>query len=244
MSDNKQQIAIVTGGTRGIGREITEKLISDGFRVVAFYHGNEEAAKKCEADTGAKPFKVDVADFDACKVACQEIEITMGPIAVLVNNAGITRDAMLHKMTEGQWDEVIATNLKSCFNMCSAVMPYMRDRSYGRIVNISSINGQKGQLGQTNYAASKGAVIAFSKSLALEGARKGITVNTVCPGYIETEMTAAMDPKTLAEIIKIIPVGRMGKPEEIADAVSYLASPRSGFITGSTISINGGQLMP
>lgn len=241
MSD---KVAVVTGGTRGIGLAITKQLILDGFKVAALYNGNDDAAKKCEQDTGATPFKVDVSDFAACQTVCKQIEDTMGPIAVLVNNAGITRDGMLHKMMEDQWDSVIDTNLKSCFNMCRAVVPYMRDRSYGRVVNISSINGQKGQFGQANYAAAKGGMIAFTKSVAKENAGKGITVNTICPGYIETDMTSAMKPDVLASIIKEIPVGRMGKPEEVADAVSFLASTKSAFITGATLSINGGQLMP
>lgn len=241
MSD---KIAVVTGGTRGIGLAITKQLTHDGFKVAALYHGNDVAAKKCEQDTGATVFKVDVADFNACQEVCKQIEGTLGPIVVLVNNAGITRDGFLHKMQEIQWDEVMDTNLKSCFNMCRAVVPYMRDRAYGRVVNISSINGQKGQFGQTNYSAAKAGMIAFTKALAQENAGKGITANTVCPGYIETEMTAAMTPDVLASIVKGIPVARMGKPEEIGYAVSFLASDKAAFMTGSTMSINGGQYMP
>ena len=241
MSD---KIAVVTGGTRGIGLAITKQLARDGFKVAALYQGNDAAAKQCETDTGATAFKVDVADFNACQVVCKQIEDTMGPIVVLVNNAGITRDGFLHKMKETQWDEVMDTNLKSAFNMCRAVVPLMRDRNYGRVVNISSINGQKGQFGQTNYSAAKAGMIAFSKALAQENAAKGITVNTVCPGYIETEMTAAMAPDVLASIVKNIPVARMGKPEEIGYAVSFLASDKAGFMTGSTMSVNGGQYMP
>lgn len=238
------KIAIVTGGTRGIGLAITKCLIKEGFKVAAIYHGNDAAAKQCEQDTGAKTYKLDVSDFNACQKVCQDIEQDMGPVSVLVNNAGITRDGMLHKMDENKWGEVIDTNLTSCFNMCRAVIGVMRDRSYGRIINISSINGQKGQFGQTNYSAAKGGLIAFSKALALEGASKGVTVNTVCPGYIETEMTAAMKQEVLDGIVKNIPVGRMGKPEEVAYAVAFLASEKAAFITGSTLSINGGQLMP
>lgn len=241
MSD---RIAIVTGGTRGIGLAITKQLVNDGFRVAALYHGNDAAAKKCEADTGAKAFKVDVTDFDACQNVCKQIEDTMGPIAVLVNNAGITRDGVLHKMQKSQWDEVLATNLTSCFNMCRAVVPYMREHEYGRIVNISSINGQKGQFGQTNYAAAKAGMLGFTKALALENAIKGITVNAICPGYIETDMTAAVAPEVLSSIIKQIPAGRMGKVEEIAHMVSYLSSDKAAFITGATMSVNGGQYMP
>lgn len=238
------KIAIVTGGTRGIGLAITKCLISEGFKVAAIYHGNDAAAKKCEQDTGAKAYKLDVSDFDACEKICKDIEQQMGPVSVLVNNAGITKDGVLHKMKKDMWESVIDTNLTSCFNMCRAVIGGMRDRSYGRIINISSINGQKGQFGQTNYSAAKGGLITFGKALAQESAGKGITVNTVCPGYIETEMTAAIAPEVLASIVKQIPVGRMGKPEEVADVVAFLASDKAAFITGSTVSINGGQYMP
>jgi acetoacetyl-CoA reductase len=238
-----KQVAIVTGGTRGIGLAITQKLSADGFQVAAIYHGNEDAAKKCEVDTGARAFKLDVTDFTAAQSVCQQIENTLGPVAVLVNNAGITRDGVLHKMTPENWAAVIDTNLTSAFNMCRAVINGMRDRGYGRIVNISSINGQKGQFGQTNYAAAKAGMIGFTKALALESAGKGITVNVICPGYIETDMTASVMPEVLASIIKQIPVGRMGKPEEVADMVSFLASEKAAFITGATFSANGGQFM-
>lgn len=238
------KIAIVTGGTRGIGLAITAYLSGEGYKVAALYHGNDEAAKQCERETGAKAFKVDVTDFDACQKACQEIESTMGPVAVLVNNAGITKDGVLHKMSPENWSTVLATNLTSCFNMCRAVVAAMRDRGYGRIINISSINGQKGQFGQTNYAAAKAGMIGFTKALALENAAKGITVNAICPGYIATDMTASVKPEVLDSIIKQIPVGRMGTPEEIAETVAFLASEKAAFITGSTVTINGGQFMP
>lgn len=238
------KIAIVTGGTRGIGLAITAYLSGEGYKVAALYHGNDEAAKQCERETGAKAFKVDVTDFDACQKACREIEATMGPVAVLVNNAGITKDGVLHKMSPENWSTVLATNLTSCFNMCRAVVAAMRDRGYGRIINISSINGQKGQFGQTNYAAAKAGMIGFTKALALENAAKGITVNAICPGYIATDMTASVKPEVLDSIIKQIPVGRMGTPEEIAETVAFLASEKAAFITGSTVTINGGQFMP
>ncbi len=237
------KVAIVTGGTRGIGLEITKSLIADGFIVAAFYNGNEDTAKQCEKDTGAKTYRVDVTDFDACQAACQDIEANLGPITVLVNNAGITKDGVLHKMAKDNWDSVITTNLTSCFNMCRSVIGPMRDRSYGRIINIGSINGQKGQFGQTNYAAAKAGMIGFTKALALESAAKGITVNVICPGYIATEMTAAMRPEVLDSIVKQIPVGRMGEAKEIAETVCFLASDKSAFITGSTLTVNGGQLM-
>jgi acetoacetyl-CoA reductase len=238
------KVAIVTGGTRGIGLAITARLSNEGYRVAALYHGNDDAARQCERDTGAKAFKVDVTDLDACKAACGEIESAIGPVSVLVNNAGITKDGVLHKMSRESWDCVIDTNLTSCFNMVYATISRMRDRSYGRIINISSINGQKGQFGQTNYAAAKAGIIGFTKSLSLESAGRGITVNAVCPGYIETDMTAAVSPDVLEKIRKQIPVGRLGRPAEVAHAVSFLASPEAGFITGSVLTINGGQFMP
>ena len=237
------KVAIVTGGTRGIGLSITQRLREDGFQVAAIYNGNETAAKECESKTGAKSYKLDVTDFNACQAVCQMVEGDLGPVSVLVNNAGITKDGTLHKMTPDVWASIIDTNLTSCFNMCRAVINSMRDNTYGRIINIGSINGQKGQFGQTNYAAAKAGMIGFTKALALESAGKGITVNAVCPGYIETDMTAAVMPEVLASIVKQIPVGRMGRPGEIADVVSFLASEKAAFITGSTLSINGGQLM-
>lgn len=236
-------VAIVTGGTRGIGLEITKALKADGYDVAAIYHGNEDAAKKCAADTGAKTYKIDVADFDACQKGCEQIAADMGPIAVLVNNAGITKDGVLHKMSSDNWHAVIETNLTSCFNMCRAVITGMRERSFGRIVNISSINGQKGQFGQTNYSAAKAGMLGFTKALALESAAKGVTVNAICPGYIETDMTSAMNQDVLDSIIRQIPAARMGKPQEIADLVVFLASSSAGFITGSTLTANGGQYM-
>jgi len=239
------KVAVVTGGTRGIGLEISRALIRDGRLVAAVYFGNNEAAINFDKEAGGKgrAFKFDVANYDACERGCAEIESELGEIGVLVNNAGITRDGMLHKMTPENWRDVMATNLDSCFNMCRAVVPKMRERNYGRIINVSSINGQKGQFGQTNYAAAKAGMIGFTKALALENAAKGITVNVVCPGYIETEMTGAMKQEVLDSIIKQIPVARMGKPGEIADIVSFLASDKAGFMTGSTVSANGGQYM-
>jgi acetoacetyl-CoA reductase len=236
-------IAIVTGGTRGIGLEITKGLVEEGYDVAAIYHGNEEAAKACEQQTNARTYKIDVANFDACQQGCALIEQEMGPIAVLVNNAGITRDGVLHKMAAESWHDVIETNLTSCFNMSRAVITGMRERGFGRIVNISSINGQKGQFGQTNYSAAKAGMIGFTKALALESAAKGITVNAICPGYIATDMTASMKQDVLESIIRQIPVARMGTPKEIADIVAFLSSDKAGFINGATITANGGQYM-
>lgn len=237
------RVAVVTGGTRGIGLAIAQTLIEDGFKIAVTYNGNEEAAEKFRAQTGHLAVKAGVADFDACRAAVLEIEAALGPIDVLVNNAGITRDTMLHKMTPEQWRDVIDTNLNSCFNMCRHVVPGMRERAFGRVVNISSINGQKGQVGQTNYAASKAGVIGFTKALALESAGKNITVNAICPGYIETEMTGMIKPDILRSITAQIPAGRLGRPEEIAALVSFLASDKAAFITGATLSANGGQYM-
>lgn len=236
-------VAVVTGGTRGIGLAITKALIEDGYRVAAIYHGNEEAAKKCTQETGAFTHKADVANFMDCHRVCEQIEAEMGPIAVLVNNAGITKDSMLHKMAEDAWHDVIETNLTSCFNMSRAVIAGMRERGFGRIINISSINGQKGQLGQTNYSAAKAGMIGFTKALALESANKGVTVNAICPGYIATDMTSAMKEEVLQSIIKSIPAGRMGKPEEVAEMVVYLASDKAAFINGASMTMNGGQYM-
>ena len=235
--------AIVTGGTRGIGLEITKALIAQGYHVAAIYHGNEDAAQKCERETGAKTYKCDVANFEACQNIVQYIESDIGGISVLVNNAGITKDGTLHKMGEDAWHAVIETNLTSCFNMCRAVINGMRERGHGRIINISSINGQKGQFGQTNYAAAKAGMLGFTRALALESAAKGITVNAICPGYIATDMTAGMNQDVLDNIIRQIPAARMGKPEEIADLVCYLASDKAGFINGATMTANGGQYM-
>ncbi|MDD3021293.1 MAG: acetoacetyl-CoA reductase [Alphaproteobacteria bacterium] len=237
------RVAVVTGGTRGIGLSITKALIADGYQVAALYHGNEEAAKKCADETGAKVYKADVADFQACRDTIVKIESEMGPVDILVNNAGITKDGMLHKMPEESWHAVIETNLTSCFNMSHAVISGMRDRKFGRIINISSINGQKGQLGQCNYSAAKAGMLGFTKALAQESAAKGITVNAICPGYIATEMTSAMPQEVLDSIIRQIPAARMGKPEEIADMVIFLASDRASFVNGATMSVNGGQYM-
>lgn len=236
-------VAIVTGGTRGIGLAITRALTGAGYKVAAIYHGNEDAAQKCAAETGAGIFKLDVGDYGACQTGCAEIEKALGPVSVLVNNAGITRDGMMHKMEPENWHAVVETNLTSCFNMTRAVITGMRSRSYGRVINISSINGQKGQFGQTNYSAAKAGMIGFTKALALESAAKGITVNAICPGYIETDMTATMKQEVLDSIIRQIPAARMGKPEEIADLVLYLASDKAAFMNGSTLSMNGGQYM-
>ena len=235
------KVAVVTGGTRGIGLSITKALIAEGYQVAALYHGNEEAAKKCADETGAKVFKADVANYEQCQNVIKDIESALGPVAVLVNNAGITKDGMLHKMAEDNWHAVIETNLTSCFNMCRAVVEGMRARQFGRIINISSINGQKGQLGQCNYSAAKAGMLGFTRALALESAAKGITVNAICPGYIATDMTSAMPQEVLDSIIRQIPAARMGKPEEIADMVAFLASEKAAFITGSTLTVNGGQ---
>jgi len=237
------RLAIVTGGTRGIGASISKALMADGFKVIATYHGNDEAARAFSEQTGAHVQRFDVADYAACSEAVASIQATHGPVDVLVNNAGITRDGMLHKMAPDAWRAVLETNLTSCFNMCQLLVPAMRERAYGRIINISSINGQKGQLGQTNYSAAKAGMIGFTKALALEGASKGITVNAICPGYIETDMTGAMKQEVLDAIIRSIPVARMGKPEDVASLVAFLASEKAGFITGATISVNGGQYM-
>ena len=235
------RVAVVTGGTLGIGRAIAEALKAKGYKVAANFGGNEEAAKQFQDETGIDVFKFDVGSFEACSEGLAEIEAKLGPIDVIVNNAGITRDSMLHKMSYEQWEEVIRVDLTSLFNMTRPVINGMRERGFGRIISISSINGQKGQMGQTNYSAAKAGLIGFSKALAQENARKGITVNVVAPGYIDTEMVAAVPEKVLESIIAQIPVGRLGKAEEIADCVSFLADDNSGFITGATITANGGQ---
>lgn len=236
------KVALVTGGSRGIGAAISKALKDAGYTVAANYAGNDEAAAAFKAETGIAVYKWSVADYEACKAGIEQVEADLGPIDVLVNNAGITRDAMFHRMTPEQWNEVISTNLNGVFNMTHPLWSGMRDRSFGRIITISSINGQKGQAGQANYSASKAGDIGFSKALAQEGASKGITVNVVCPGYIGTEMVRAIPEKVLNEkIIPLIPVGRLGEPEEIARCVVFLASDQSGFITGSVITANGGQ---
>jgi acetoacetyl-CoA reductase len=238
------RVAVVTGGTRGIGAAIAKALRDEGHKVVASYAGNDEAANKFKADTGIAVRKWDVGNYDACASNLKAIEAEFGPVDILVNNAGITKDGMFHKMTADQWYEVINTNLNSLFNMCRPVIEGMRERGFGRIVNISSINGQKGQMGQVNYSASKAGDIGFTKSLAQENARKGITVNAVCPGYIATEMVMAVPKEVLEKsVIPQIPVGRLGQPEEVARCVVFLASDQAGFITGSVLSANGGQYM-
>lgn len=236
-------VAVVTGGTRGIGLEISKALKNDGYKIVAVYFGNEEAAQKFRDETGCGAVKFDVANYEQCEAGIKKIEGEFGAIDILVNNAGITRDGVLHKMAAENWHAVIETNLTSCFNMCRAVINGMRERGFGRIINISSINGQKGQFGQTNYSAAKAGMIGFTKALAMEAAAKGVTVNAICPGYIETDMTAAIKQEVLDSIIRQIPVTRMGRPEEIAACVSFLASKNAGFITGATLSANGGQYM-
>jgi acetoacetyl-CoA reductase len=236
-------VAVVTGGTRGIGRAISEGLKNADYRVAATYGGNDRAAQQFNDETGIPVFKFDVAAFNACTEGVKKIEAELGPIEVLVNNAGITRDSTMHRMSHEQWDAVIQTNLSSCFNMSRAVMEGMRVRSFGRIVNISSINGQAGQIGLTNYAAAKAGIVGFTKALAQEGAARGVTVNAVAPGYVDTEMVRAVPANVLEQIIARIPVGRLGKPEEIARAVLFLIADESGFITGSTLTINGGQYM-
>ena len=234
--------AVVTGGTRGIGAAISLALKNAGYKVAANYAGNDEAAAAFSKETGIPAYKWDVSDYESCKAGIAKVEADLGPVEVLVNNAGITRDGMFHKMTPDQWSAVINTNLSGLFNMTHPVWTGMRDRSFGRVINISSINGQKGQMGQVNYSAAKAGDIGFSKALAQEGARAGITVNIICPGYIATEMVMAIDEKVRNErILPQIPVGRLGEPEEIARCVVFLASDEAGFITGSTISANGGQ---
>ncbi len=238
------RVALVTGGSRGIGAAISVALKTAGYEVAANYAGNDEAAAKFTAETGIPAYKWSVADYAACAAGIARVEADLGPIDVLVNNAGITRDAMFHKMTPEMWKEVMDTNLSGLFNMTHPVWTGMRDRKFGRVINISSINGQKGQAGQTNYSAAKAGDLGFTKALAQEGARAGITVNAICPGYIGTEMVRAIDPKVLAErIIPQIPVGRLGEPEEIARCVVFLAADDAGFITGSTLSANGGQFV-
>lgn len=238
------RVALVTGGTRGIGAAISIALKEAGYRVAATYAGNDEAAERFRARSGIAVYKWSVADYDACAAGVKKVEAEIGPIEILVNNAGITRDAPFHRMTREQWDEVIRTNLDGLFNMTHPVWPGMRERKFGRIVNISSVNGQKGQFGQVNYSAAKAGDLGFTKALALEGAKFGITVNAICPGYIDTDMVRAVDPEIVAEkILPQIPVGRLGTAEEIARCVLFLVSDEAGFITGSTISANGGMYM-
>jgi len=236
------RVALVTGGTRGIGAAIGSALKAAGYRVAVSYAGNEEAANKFKNETGIPVFKWDVSSFESCSDGVKKVEAEVGPIDVLVNNAGITRDGMFHKMTADQWHSVINTNLNSLFYMCRPVIEGMRERNFGRIVNISSINGQKGQMGQSNYSAAKAGELGFTKALAQENAKKGVTVNAICPGYIGTEMVRAVPKEVLEKtILPQIPLGRLGEPEEIARCVVFLAADESGFITGSTLTVNGGQ---
>jgi acetoacetyl-CoA reductase len=237
------RVALVTGGTRGIGRAIVDRLCEDGLKVAAGYSGNDEAAVACARELGVMVVKGNVGVFQDCERAVQEVEAELGPIDVLVNNAGITRDGFFHKMSPDDWSDVIRVNMDSVYNMTRQVIGGMRERGHGRIINIASINGQKGQVGQTNYTAAKAGMIGFTKALALENARKGITVNCIAPGYIDTEMLHGVPEKVLQSIVEQIPVGRLGRGDEIAEAVSFLAAERASFITGSTLSLNGGQYM-
>ena len=238
------RVALVTGGTRGIGHAISIALKNAGYKVAANYGGNDQAADAFNKETGIPVYKFDVGDFAQCKAGVAKVEADLGPVDVLVNNAGITRDKPLHRMEKEQWDAVIATNLTSVFNMSRCVIDGMRERGFGRIVNISSINGQKGQFGQANYSAAKAGMIGFTKAVALETASKGITVNAVAPGYIATEMVMAVPKDVLdSKILPLIPVGRLGEAEEIARCVAFLVSDEAGFITGSTLTANGGQYM-
>ena len=237
------RVAIVTGGTRGIGRAICERLRDSGFTVVANYAGNDDAARAFSDETGIATYKWDVGDHQSCLNGCARVAAEVGPIDVVVNNAGITRDGTLHKMSYDDWHEVMRINLGGCFNMAKACFPGMRERGWGRIVNIGSINGQAGQYGQVNYAAAKSGIHGFTKALAQEGAKAGVTVNAIAPGYIDTDMVAAVPPPVLEKIVAKIPVGRLGQADEIARGVAFLCSEDAGFVTGSTMSINGGQHM-
>jgi acetoacetyl-CoA reductase len=237
------RVAVVTGGTRGIGEAISVGLKDAGYKVAAVYAGNDEKAREFSERTGISVFKWDVSNFEACKEGLAKVAAELGPVEIVVNNAGITRDGVLHRMTFEQWNEVIATNLTSCFNMCRNVIDGMRERNFGRIVNIGSINGQAGQYGQVNYAAAKSGIHGFTKALAQEGAAKGITVNAIAPGYIDTDMVRAVPANVLEKIVAKVPVGRLGKASEIARGVLFLVSDDGGFVTGSTLSINGGQHM-
>ena len=238
------RVVVVTGGTRGIGAAICRALQAAGYKVAANYGGNDEAAAKFKAETGINVYKWDVSSYEGCVEGLKQVVADLGPVEVLVNNAGITRDSMFHRMKPEQWMAVLNTNLVSLFNMCRPVIEGMRERKFGRIINISSINGQKGQMGQTNYSAAKAGEIGFTKALALENARAGVTVNAICPGYINTEMVQAV-PKDVLEksILPLIPIGRLGEPDEVARCVLFLASDDAGLITGSTLSANGGQVM-
>jgi len=237
------RVALVTGGTRGIGRAISEALKNAGYTVAANYAGNDAAAEQFSRETGIKAYKFDVSNFNEVQDAVKRITSDLGPVDIVVNNAGITRDTTIHRMTFEQWNDVIQTNLASCFNTCRAVIDGMRERNFGRIVNIGSINGQAGQYGQVNYAAAKSGIHGFTKALAQEGAAKGITANAIAPGYIDTDMVRAVPANVLEKIVARVPVGRLGKAEEIARGVLFLVADDAGFITGSTLSINGGQHM-
>lgn len=244
MAKGNGRVAVVTGGTRGIGKAITADLNTAGYQVIANYAGNEEAAEQFRKETKIAAYKWDVSVYEECQEAVKRIEKEMGkPVEVLINNAGITRDGAIHKMSPENWNSVIETNLNSCYNMVRSVIDGMRERKFGRIVNISSINGQLGQFGQTNYSAAKAGIFGFSKALARETASRGITVNAVAPGYIGTDMVRAVPEDILKKIIEGIPVGRLGEPKEIARAVCFLVADEAGFITGETLSVNGGQHM-
>jgi acetoacetyl-CoA reductase len=237
------RVAVVTGGTRGIGEAISTGLQNAGYTVAAIYAGNDEAALRFKEKTGIATYKFNVSDFEACEKALEQITREIGPVEILINNAGITKDGTMHRMSYDQWNSVIQTNLASCFNMARLVIDGMRERNFGRIVNIGSVNGQAGQYGQVNYAAAKSGIHGFTKALAQEGAAKGITVNAIAPGYIDTDMVRAVPENVLEKIIAGIPVGRLGDASEIARGVLFLVSDDGGFITGSTLSINGGQHM-
>ena len=238
-----ERVAVVTGGTRGIGRAISEALKGAGYKVAATYGGNEEVAHRFTKETEIPAYKFDVCDFAGCQAGTKRIAHDLGPIEVLVNNAGITRDGTLQRMSRDMWDAVIDTNLGSCFNLCKLTFPGMRERKFGRIVNVGSINGQAGQYGQVNYAAAKSGIHGFTKALAQEGARLGITVNAIAPGYVDTDMVRAVPAEVLEKIVARIPVGRLGHAVDIARGVVFLTADEAGFITGSTLSINGGQHM-
>ena len=237
------RVAVVTGGTRGIGEAICLRLKDAGYTVAATYAGNDDAANAFAEKNGISVFKFDVSDFSACEAGIAKIEADLGPVDILVNNAGITRDGTMHKMNFERWNEVIQTNLSSCFNMCRSVIDGMRERNFGRIVNIGSVNGRAGQYGQVNYAAAKSGIHGFTKALALEGASKNITVNAIAPGYVLTDMVRKVPQEILDKIIKTIPVGRLGDPDDIARSVMFLIEDEAGFITGATLDINGGQQM-
>jgi len=237
------RVAIVTGGTRGIGAAISEMLQEKGYKVAANYGGNDQKAQEFTKRTGIPAYKWDVSDFDACVEGVAKVKADLGPVEVVVNNAGITRDGTLHRMDQSSWQQVIDTNLGSCFNMCRVTIDDMRANKFGRIVNIGSINGQAGQYGQVNYAAAKSGIHGFTKAMAQEGAAQGITVNAIAPGYIDTDMVAAVPENVLEKIIAGIPVKRLGQASEIARGVCFLAADDAGFVTGSTLSINGGQHM-